>query len=39
MKIKPSYFEDQKMYPEDHIDLENGDTFKLGETLVKYVQK
>lgn len=39
MKIKPSYFEDQKMYSEDHIDLENGDTFKLGETLVKYVQK
>ena len=39
IKIKPSYFEDQKMYPEDRINLENGDTFKIGETLIKYVQK
>lgn len=39
MKEKPMYFTDVKIYPEDQLNLENGDTFKMGDTLVKYVQK
>ena len=37
--IKPMYFGDEEIYPEDRLDLEDGDTFKLGELLVKYVQR
>lgn len=36
--LKPMYFGDDRMYPEDRLDLENGDTFKIGETIVKYLQ-
>lgn len=36
---KPMFIEDQVMFPEDRVHLENGDTFKIGDTLVKYLQK
>lgn len=36
--LKPMYFGDDRMYPEDRLDLENGDMFKIGETTVKYLQ-
>lgn len=36
--IKPMFFGDDRMYPEDRLDLENGDTFKMGDILVKYIQ-
>lgn len=39
MEKEPMYYTDMKIYPEDQIDLENGDIFKMGDTLVKYVQK
>lgn len=39
IKEKPMYYTDMKIYPEDQINLENGDIFKMGDTLVKYVQK
>ena len=39
MEKHPSYFDDQIMYSEDRLDLENGDTFKIGGLLIKYVQK
>jgi hypothetical protein len=36
---KPMFIEDQLIFPEDRVHLENGDTFKIGDTLVKYLQK
>lgn len=39
IKLRPMYLADIKMYAEDQLDLENGDIFKMGDTLVKYVQK
>jgi len=36
--IKPMLFGDDRMYPEDCLDLENGDTFRMGDVLVKYIQ-
>lgn len=36
--IKPMFFGEDRMYPEDCLDLENGDTFKMGDILVKYIQ-
>lgn len=37
-KIKPMYFGDDRLSSEDRLDLENGDTFKIGELVVKYLQ-
>lgn len=36
--LMPIYFDDDRMYPEDSLDMENGDTFKIGETILKYLQ-
>ena len=36
--IKPMYFGDDRMYLENRLNLENGDTFKMGEIIVKYLQ-
>lgn len=36
--IKPIYYGDDRMYPEDRLNLENGDTFKIGEIILKYLQ-
>ena len=38
IKKNPMIYCDEKMYLEDRIDLENGDTFKMGGLTVKYLQ-
>lgn len=39
MEKKPMFFDDARLYPEDRINLENGDSFKIGDTTIKYIQK
>lgn len=34
----PMLFCDERMYLEDRIDMENGDTFKIGSITIKYLQ-